>query len=90
MSYPPLSVKVSECRTGQDASILKLAPRFMSKGEGQLIDGQGEQVSKFAHQVGFRQTLRCKGEGDLTACWLPKEAALIGIEAQFEHLVAKG
>ncbi len=29
---PPFSVKVSGSRTGQDASILKLAPRLMRKG----------------------------------------------------------
>ncbi len=36
---PPFSVKVSESRTGQDASILKLAPGLKSKGESQLIGG---------------------------------------------------
>ena len=47
-------------------------------------------MSEFAHQVGFGQPLGCNREGNITACWLPKEAALGGIEAQFEHLVAKG
>jgi hypothetical protein len=47
-------------------------------------------MSEFAHQVGFRQTLGCNRDGGLTACWLPKEASLVGIEAQFEQMVAKG
>lgn len=81
--------KVSETRTGQGVSILQLAPRLMSKGEGRLIRRKGEQMSEFAHQFGFCQTLRCKGNGGLTACWLSNKAALLGIEAQFEHLVAK-
>ena len=46
-------------------------------------------MSKFTHQVCFRQTLGCKGDGELIACGLPKEASLIGIEAHFKHLVAK-
>src|SRR6266704_1196375 len=81
--------KVSETRTGQDVSIRESAPGFMSKGKSQLIDGQGEQVCKFAHQLGFRQSLGRKREDTLTACWLPQEAALGGIEVQFEHLVAQ-
>ena len=36
---PPFSVKVSVCRTGQDACILKLAPRLMSKRQRKLIHG---------------------------------------------------
>ena len=46
-------------------------------------------MSEFAHQVGFRQSLRCKCEDSLTACWLSKEAALSSIEVQFEHLIAQ-
>ena len=61
----------------------------MRKWEGKLIGGEGEQVSKFTHQVRFCQALGCKSDGGLTACWLPKEAALIGIEVEFEQLVAK-
>ncbi len=45
-------------------------------------------MAEFAHQVGFRQALGCNREGRLTARGLPQEAALIGIEAQFEHLIA--
>jgi hypothetical protein len=30
-----------------------------------------------------------KSDGGLTACWLPNQAALIGIEVEFEHLVAQ-
>ncbi len=44
-------------------------------------------MSEFAHQVRFRQPLGCDGDGDLTACWLPKEATLGGIEAHSEHLI---
>jgi hypothetical protein len=62
----------------------------MSKGEGELKRGESEQVAEFAHQVGFGQILGCNGEGALTACGLPKGAALGSIEAQFEHVVAKG
>jgi hypothetical protein len=51
---PPCSMKVSGSRTGQEASILKLAPGLLSKGEGQLIGRKGEQVSEFAHEIGFR------------------------------------
>ena len=36
---PLFSMKVSGSRTGQDACILKLAPRLMSKRQGKLIDG---------------------------------------------------
>ncbi len=68
MSYPPLLVKVSQSRTGQDMRILELAPGLLSKGEGQLISRKGEQVSEFAHQIGFRQSLGCKRDGGLTAC----------------------
>src|SRR3989442_5347344 len=47
-------------------------------------------MAEFAHQVGFREPLGCNREGGLTACWLPKEATLIGIEAKFEYMVAPG
>src|SRR5947208_3312319 len=43
---PPFSVKVSKSRTGQDACILKLATRFMSKRQGKLIRREGEHVSE--------------------------------------------
>src|SRR5579863_2831559 len=46
-------------------------------------------MSEFAHEVGFRQPLGCNRESDLTACWLPKEAFLVDIKTQFEHLVTK-
>ncbi len=46
-------------------------------------------MSEFTHQVCFRQPVGCKGEGSVTARWLSKEAASIGIEAYFEHLVAQ-
>ena len=61
----------------------------MSKGESKLIGREDKQVSKFAHQIGFRQPLGCNRERVLTACWLPKEAPLVGIKTQFEHLIAK-
>ena len=61
----------------------------MRKGEGKLIGGEGEQVAKFTHQVRFCQALGSKRDGGLTACELANEAALLGIEAQFEHLVAQ-
>ena len=47
-------------------------------------------MSEFAHQVGFRKTLRWDRDGGITACWLPKEAPLVGIEAEFEHMAAPG
>src|SRR2546430_16989122 len=47
-------------------------------------------MAEFAHQVGFCQSLGSNREGGLTACWLPKEATLIGIEAKFEYMVAPG
>ena len=46
-------------------------------------------MSKFTHQVSFCQALWGKSDDGLTACWLPEEAALVGIEVQFEHLVAQ-
>src|SRR5215471_364785 len=61
----------------------------MSKGEGQLIGGQGEQVSEFAQQLGFRQSLWRKGEDALTACQLTEKAALGSIEMHFEHPIAQ-
>ena len=61
----------------------------MPKWKGKLISGQGEQVAKFTHQGSFCQALGSKRDGGLTACWLANEAALIGIEAQFEYLVAQ-
>ena len=67
MSYRVHLSKVSLNRTGQDVSILQSAPGLVSKGKGQLIRRKGEQVSEFAHQVGFRQTLRCNREGALPA-----------------------
>src|SRR6266700_6776977 len=47
-------------------------------------------MSKFTQQLDYCQTLGCKGDGGVTTCWLPKEAALIGIEVEFEHPVAIG
>jgi len=73
MSYPPLLVKVSQSRTGQDASILELAPGLLSKGEGQLISRKGEQVSEFAHQIGFRQSLGCKRMVDSLLASCPRK-----------------
>jgi len=81
--------KVLETRTGQGVSICKLAPGLLSKGEGQLIGREGEQVSEFTHELGFRQPLGRKGEDALTACRLPQKAALGGIEMHFEHLIAR-
>src|SRR5712692_3048935 len=89
MSYRVHLSKVSLNRTGQDVSILQSAPGLVSKGKGQLIRRKGEQMSEFAHQIGFRQSLGRNREDALTACWLPQKAALGGIEVQFEHLVAK-
>ena len=83
-------MKVSGSRTGQEMCILKLAPRLVSKRQGELIGRQGEQVGEFPHQISFRQTLRGKGERGLMACELPQEAALLSIEVQFEHVVAPG
>jgi len=39
-------------------------------------------MSEFAYQVGFRQPLRCKRDSGIATCWLPKEAALVSIDAQ--------
>ncbi len=39
MSCRPFWMKVSQSRTGQEMGILKLAPRFVSKRQGQLIEG---------------------------------------------------
>ncbi len=47
-------------------------------------------MSEFAHLVDFGQPPGRNREGALTACWLPQEAALVGIEVQFEHLIALG
>jgi len=38
----------------------------------------------------FVSRLPWNRKGNITACWLPKEAALLGIEMEFEHLVAPG
>ncbi len=53
----PFSVKVSGSRADQNACLFELAPRFRRKRQRKLIDGEGEQVSKFAHQVGFRHAV---------------------------------
>jgi hypothetical protein len=45
-------------------------------------------MSEFAHQVGFRQPLGWDRKGHITACWLPKETALLGIQMEFEYPVA--
>ncbi len=57
-----VSVEVCVCgqlmmlgTTSQSVSIFKLAPGLLSKGEDQLIGRKGEQVTEFAHQLGFRQ-----------------------------------
>src|SRR6266702_3698393 len=47
-------------------------------------------MSEFAHEVGFCQPLGWNRKGNITTCWLPKEAALSGIEMEFEHLVMPG
>ena len=54
-----------------------------------MIGREGEQVSEFTHELGFRQPLGRKGEDALTACRLPQKAALGGIEMHFEHLIAQ-
>src|SRR5229473_3218372 len=68
MSYRVHLSKVSLNRTGQDVSILQSAPGLVSKGKGQLIRRKGEQVSEFAHQIGFRQSLGRNRKDALTAC----------------------
>src|SRR3972149_10704440 len=84
MSYPLVSAKVSQSRTGQGVRIFELAPCFGGEWQSKLIGWQCQQARELAHKVGPRQALGRNRDGCLAAFWLSHEAALERIEVEFE------
>jgi len=88
-SYLPRFGKVSQSRTGQMMSILKLSPGRQGEGKSQLIHRQGLEDRKFPHQLCFGDALDGHLNGVLTPFRLTKQGHGTRIKADSHTAVGK-